>query len=170
MKSDNYDSFLLDYVSGALSPDLAMAADLHCLLDIEAREKASVMSMAKSEIAGKARLSTWQYLPEALELARSNFSTVPWRRGLSGAHFAKRGLNKGQLMRLDPGQRVPEHSHSTIEATVVLDGGFEDGRGRFLRGEIAILEQGERHQPQAVGDTPCICFVATGPKAFWRLS
>ena len=129
MNSDAYHAFMLDHASGALSTDMTLAAELHVLLSETGRTTASIWQSTRDSIdlwASEGRTLRHKCLPEALELAIGDFETVPWKKGLSGVHYAKRGKGKGKLMRLDPGQDAPEHSHSALEATVVLEGQFED--------------------------------------------
>lgn len=169
MKSDAYHAFMLDYSTGALSDDMALAAELHILLSEHGRAAANTwLSVGKS--LGQRVPPTGQRLPDALELATGKFDTIPWKKGLSGAHYAKRGKGNGQLMRLDPGQAVPSHSHSALEATVVLEGEFEDGHGIYTRGDLVLGQPGMSHQPAAHGEQVCICFVAKEPLPFWRFS
>ncbi|MEL7545924.1 MAG: cupin domain-containing protein [Pseudomonadota bacterium] len=171
MKSDTYDSFLLDFVSGALPPDMALAAELHTILSAEAENKVRIWRATKDALSDEAATATDRaHLPEALEMACSSFDTVPWKRGLSGVHYAKRGKDKGQLMRLDPGQSAPQHNHSAIEATVVLKGEFDDGNGLYRRGDLVLGGPGITHRPSAQGQEMCICFVARERTAFWRFS
>lgn len=173
MNSDAYHAFMMDHAGGALSAELALAAELHILLSERARETAEIWRAARAEICHQRGVETPlqdRRIPEALELARREFATVPWRKGLSGVHFAKRGKGKGKLMRLDPGQSAPDHSHSALEATVVLRGAFEDGHGQYARGDLALAHPGLRHRPAAVGADMCICYVAQAPLAFWRFS
>lgn len=173
MKSDTYQAFMLDHASGALSPDMALAAELHALLSSQARETLSVWLATRDALglwANEAREMEHAYLPEALELAQGDFETVPWKRGLSGVHYAKRNKGHGKLMRLDPGQAAPEHGHSALEATVVLEGQFEDGHGIYQRGDLVLGRPGVPHRPAAHGEQMCICYVAQEPTPFWRLS
>lgn len=168
MNSDAYDAFMLDYTAGSLSQDMAVAAELHILLNMRAKRSAEIWRAAASTLVS--RPPARAYLPEALELATTDAATVPWKRGLSGVHYAKRGKDKGQLMRLDPGQSAPEHSHSVLEATVVLSGEFDDGHGVYGRGDLVLGRPGHRHRPAAHGSEMCICYVAKGRLPFWRFS
>jgi anti-sigma factor ChrR (cupin superfamily) len=173
MNSDAYHAFMMDHAGGALSSDMAIAAELHILLSDRGHETADIWNAARSVLGvaeGCPEDCEHAFLPEALELARGDFATVPWKRGLSGVHYAKRGKGRGKLMRLDPGQAAPEHSHSALEATVVLKGEFEDGHGVYARGDLVLGRPGVRHRPAAHGDEMCICFVAQEPLPFWRLS
>ena len=106
---------MMDHAGGALSSDMAIAAELHILLSDKGHETSDIWNAARHALGvgdGFQEEYEHAFLPEALELARGEFSTVPWKRGLSGVHYAKRGNGKGKLMRLDPGQKAPEHSHS----------------------------------------------------------
>lgn len=173
MNSDTYHAFMMDHAGGALSSDMAIAAELHILLSETGHKTSDIWDAARHALGLESRNEIdceHAFLPEALELARSEFSTVPWKRGLSGVHYAKRGGGKGKLMRLDPGQSAPEHSHSALEATVVLKGQFEDGHGVYSRGDLVLGRPGVRHRPAAHGDEMCICYVAQEPLPFWRFS
>ncbi|MEL6665865.1 MAG: cupin domain-containing protein [Pseudomonadota bacterium] len=173
MNSDAYHAFMLDHASGALSTDMALAAELHVLLSETGRATANIWQSTRDSIdlwANEVRASEHEFLPEALELAIGDFETVPWKKGLSGVHYAKRGKGKGKLMRLDPGQAAPEHSHSALEATVVLEGQFEDGHGVYQRGDLVLGRPGVRHRPAAHGTDMCICYVAQEALSFWRFS
>ncbi|MEM9572233.1 MAG: cupin domain-containing protein [Pseudomonadota bacterium] len=173
MNSDAYHAFMLDHATGALQPDMALAAELHILLSDRGHETADIWNATGDVIglwANETRAVEHESLPEALELAIGDFETIPWKKGMSGVHYAKRGKGKGKLMRLDPGQSAPEHSHSVLEATVVLEGKFEDGHGVYKRGDLVLGRPGIRHRPAAFGDTMCICYVAQDALPFWRFS
>jgi len=173
MNSDAYHAFMMDHAGGALSSDMAIAAELHILLSQKGHETADIWNATRMVLGvgdGHAEEYEHAFLPEALELARGEYATVPWKKGLSGVHYAKRGKGRGKLMRLDPGQSAPEHSHSALEATVVLQGQFEDGHGVYARGDLVLGRPGVRHRPAAHGDEMCICYVAQEPLPFWRLS
>ena len=173
MNSDSYHAFMLDHATGALSEDMALAAELHILLSEKGHETADIWHATRDAVglwANEVRTLEHECLPEALELAVGDFETVPWKKGLSGVHYAKRGRGKGKLMRLDPGQAAPEHSHSALEATVVLEGEFEDGHGVYKRGDLVLGRPGIRHRPAAHGNDMCICYVAQEALPFWRFS
>lgn len=174
MYTDTYHAFMLDYAAGNLAPEMALAAHLHEVLSPDGAKNAEIWSKTKSLLTksdnGSDLSDAHNRLPEVLELAHGSFDDLPWRTGLSGVSFAKRGPDRGQLMRLNPGQAAPSHTHSALEATVVLVGEFADGHGTYKRGDIALAHPGKRHQPAAIGDVACICFVAKEPTPFWRFS
>lgn len=170
MNTDAYHAFMLDHASGALDRELTLAAELHLLLSEDGRDVSETWDIVRDHFLPGSHRRGEQQIPEALELARADFATVPWRRGLSGVHYAKRGPGRGQLMRLDPGQTAPEHGHSAREATLVLKGEFSDGAGHYKRGDLVVADKGSRHRPAAYGQEMCICYVARAPRPFWRLS
>ena len=68
---------------------------------------------------------------------------------------------KVRLMRIRAGAKVPAHTHEGSEITLVLAGGFADGRGHFLRGDVAINDREVDHSPVADDDEDCICLAVT---------
>lgn len=89
--------------------------------------------------------------------------TLPWHR--VGRMFEEvrlplRGSGvKATLMRIKPGQIMPRHSHSGLEHTLVLAGGYQDNGEAFRRGDYAELDCNNEHQPVADHDGECLCLV-----------
>jgi putative transcriptional regulator len=79
-----------------------------------------------------------------------------WDHGLPVA-----GAGKLRLLKLAPGRNVPEHGHGGSELTLVLRGSFHDETGRYLRGDVAELDESVAHQPVTDKDGDCICLVAS---------
>ena len=52
-------------------------------------------------------------------------------------------------MRLEPGQAVPAHGHSALEATIVLSGALDVDDEVFSVGDLVLGVPGERHKPAA---------------------
>lgn len=72
-----------------------------------------------------------------------------------------------RLLRIAPGQRMPEHGHSGSELTLVFSGAFEDERGRYEAGDLAEENGDSRHRPVADAKDGCVCVIATeGPLRF----
>jgi len=79
---------------------------------------------------------------------------VMGRRGDDGASV--------RMLRLAPGVRMPAHGHGGLELTLVLEGGFTDDRGTYVRGDVAECdEETVHHQPVVDEDGECICLIAT---------
>jgi len=63
------------------------------------------------------------------------------------------------LLRAPSGTAVPRHGHNGAEYTVILRGAFVDGDIHYAAGDFVERDEGEDHQPQAEGPTPCICLI-----------
>lgn len=100
---------------------------------------------------------------------------VKWRRiapGASDVVLAARGPRKGalRLLKIEPGTRIPKHTHGGEECTLILRGAYDDELGAFAEGDFADLDDSDVHSPLAVGDEPCICLIATNaPLVFKEL-
>ncbi|RUM07033.1 transcriptional regulator [Rhizobium fabae] len=91
---------------------------------------------------------------------------VPWRKRLPG--FKEYSLDMDgcevNLMWIRPGRALPAHTHKGMELILILDGAFNDERGRFGPGDISIADETVDHRPVAEKDRPCIAFaVSDGP-------
>ena len=89
---------------------------------------------------------------------------VPWRNKLPG--FKEHSLGEidgcsASLFWLRPGRAIPDHTHEGSELFLVLDGAFNDKRGRFARGDISIADETVDHRPVAEMDRPCIGFLVS---------
>ncbi len=96
-----------------------------------------------------------------------DFDDVPWRKKLPGFKEYDLGEIDGcqtNLFWLRPGRPIPEHTHEGSELFLVLDGAFNDGIGRYARGDISIADKSVDHRPVAETERPCIGFSVTdGP-------
>lgn len=157
--SVTYDAFMLDHAAGNLSSAMSLAGDLHVLLSDSGAEVCDTWRLVAHELAERPEDHNGN-MDRACELLSGASDTVRWRRGLSGAQYAKAGPKGGKLMRLLPGKSVPTHGHRSLEVTVVLEGQLSDGIRVYNPGEIVFGEPGVQHKPAAKGDVPCVCYVA----------
>lgn len=172
---DTYSAFMLDHVSGSLSPAMHLAADIHRLMSSKGDDANTLWETVRSALIAKDNLGSCpsrhdRQITLALDVIHTDYEQVKWRRGLSGVQYAKGIIKHGQLMRLRPHQSTFSHDHSTLEATVVLEGTLEDGFGRYDEGDILLAEPGLRHKPASYGNHGCTCFVARTTKPFWRFT
>jgi putative transcriptional regulator len=65
------------------------------------------------------------------------------------------------LLRVRAGKAVPQHTHEGHELTVVLEGAFSDGVGRYRRGDLAIADPALDHRPIAEEGVDCLCLAVT---------
>ena len=66
-----------------------------------------------------------------------------------------------RLLHIPAGQAMPDHGHRGMELTLVLQGAFSDGVGRYNRGDVDAETEKTRHTPVAEAGLPCICLTAT---------
>ena len=161
---DTYTAFMLDYAAGNQSPAFALAGDLHVLLSDTGSASNDVWQNVREAIDFSAQLPRpSERLDAACKIISTGYQSLGWRRGWSGADYAKTDLRGGKFMRLSPGKSVPAHGHKKLEVTVVLSGELSDGAGNvFEAGELLFGVPGHRHKPAAHGAQDCVCFVALG--------
>ncbi|MEM8920943.1 MAG: cupin domain-containing protein [Pseudomonadota bacterium] len=174
-ETNTYTSFMMDRAAGALSPAEAAAADLHIALSEEGAGTSAVwdalggalLEEQCADFGQPHRLDIIGEDQEAIETPHGflsgDLTDRKWRRSFWGARISDAGLPNATLLRLDPGTSAPRHGHSRRDVTVVLEGAFADEYGLYERGDIVFGEPGHHHKPRALGDKPCICFVATEP-------
>ena len=95
------------------------------------------------------------YLPA--DLAALNWKKLA--RGVEEAGLVDDGEMRVSLLRVRPGRKMPAHTHSGEEYTLVLDGGYRDAHGHYRRGDIGVADGGVDHAPVADDDRPCLCLL-----------
>lgn len=68
------------------------------------------------------------------------------------------GGSLAQLIYMEKGGSVPEHTHKGNELTLVINGEFSDGERRFTSGDFIILNQSHTHMPVSDADEGCLVF------------
>lgn len=61
------------------------------------------------------------------------------------------------LLRVRPGAGVPAHTHTAVEATLVIQGSLIDRGRRYGPGDVAIADEADDHHPSAGPECDCIC-------------
>lgn len=101
-------------------------------------------------------------LPLSLrKLLGMDVDDIPWRTKLPGFKEYDLGEIDGchvNLFWIRPGRTMPAHTHKGCELSIVLEGAFNDERGRFGPGDISIADASVDHRPTAENDRPCIGF------------
>lgn len=62
-----------------------------------------------------------------------------------------------RMLAIEPGKRMPRHTHEGQELTLVLQGSFADATGAYAKGDVATADASIDHQPQAGGQELCLC-------------
>lgn len=181
MASDNqYAAFLADFAAGKLSPGELLAVRLHFALSDRGAHNRSVLEATGGmllergdpvDVHGAPRAPEREIASEAPARAgetdwvdyysRHDVMDRRWRTSVFGVKTLPTHLMTASLLRLDPGERAPRHSHASPDVTVVLHGAFADDEGEYHRGDLAFADAGDRHAPATVGDETCVCLIAT---------
>lgn len=75
--------------------------------------------------------------------------------------------SKVEMLRIKPGGKVPSHTHTGDEYTILLEGSFSDESGVYNEGDFVLRDGRHKHKPMVTEDSECICLVVTdAPIAF----
>lgn len=99
-----------------------------------------------------------------LDFAGHDAADIPWKRKLPGFKEYSLGKIDGcdvSFFWLKPGRVIPAHTHEGYELSLVLDGAFNDTRGRFAKGDISVADESIDHRPVAEAECPCIGFAVS---------
>lgn len=103
----------------------------------------------------------------------SELSAIQWKRLGLGVWHKPLALSDGakgdlRLIKVAPGQAMPEHGHGGSELSLILAGSYTDHVGRFGVGDLADLDEDIEHQPLADPQTGCICLIASTERARFK--
>ena len=177
------DTLLIEYANGSLDEAKALLVATHLALCPPCREavaagEAAAAAMAFDDVAAdvgpmpdvsamavEARAAVFRpagFVPEPLRsyLGRS-VPELGWVQVLTGMKEyplpAFAGRSTVRLLAIDPGRRMPRHTHEGLELTLVLQGSFSDASGAYVRGDVATADATVDHQPHAGGGEVCLC-------------
>jgi putative transcriptional regulator len=60
------------------------------------------------------------------------------------------------LLHIEPGGGVPEHTHKGFELTLLLEGSFSDEHGDYVKGDFIMLDGSHQHHP--FSKEGCLCY------------
>ena len=155
---ENFDilgATLFDQQSGAAVDDHAFAQlwqKIESQPTAQQPEKALHVATA-APASGKIPAPLKPYLPQGYQGLR--WRRIGWQ--LSEAVIGSDGGSKIALHRIFAGGKVPSHTHSGNEFTVVLQGGFSDHMGIYNPGDFIHLDANQEHRPIAAQNEDCIC-------------
>ena len=88
------------------------------------------------------------------QIRKGNLEELQWKRVTRSLRIADLGDVDGaaefSLYHIAEGGRIPQHNHSGIEMTLVLQGGFSDEGGSYHTGDFITREAGDIHAPTAL--------------------
>lgn len=100
-----------------------------------------------------------------LPKAARSYAVGPWRWMGPGIHWrpidvpADRGA-RVFLLKAAPGTKMPHHTHTGTELTLVLSGAFTHEGGHYGPGDFDEADDTVEHQPIVAAGEDCICLVA----------
>ncbi len=99
-----------------------------------------------------------------LHTVLTSYREGPWRWVGPGVYVhvlaAPPGETRLFLLKSEPCTRLPDHSHTGSELTLVLEGAFSHAGGRFAAGDLEEADGSVAHQPVVDDGQTCICLVA----------
>jgi putative transcriptional regulator len=103
----------------------------------------------------------------------TSIGDIRWRRlGMGVWHLplalSRAGEGDLRLLRVGPGQAMPDHGHGGAELTLILHGSYRDAFGVYNRGDVADLDSEVEHRPIADPAMGCICIIASEQRARFK--
>ena len=148
-----------DAVGGAL----VEGGDEAALSDV-ALDATLAMIAAQKPVVDKAAPKIGVFPIPLADYVGGDLDAVKWRSLGMGVRQAILPTAKGasvRLLHIPAGQAMPDHGHRGMELTLVLQGAFSDGFGRYTRGDVDVETAATQHTPVAEAGLPCICLSAT---------
>jgi putative transcriptional regulator len=148
----------LERLGGAVMADLSPVA-------LERSEPVQAAAMPADTRELSLRTGNGEVPGPIAPLVGGGLDAVAWRwlgRGVWDHPLPLTGAGKLRLLKVAPGHGIPEHGHGGAELTLVLRGSFNDETGRYVRGDVADLDETVEHRPVVPpGASDCICLIAS---------
>lgn len=178
------EALLIEYANGSLGEAKALLVATHLALCPACRTVVKVGEAAGAALAFESTAVDVASAPDitaieveqakpamaygALEVPQplrgylgASVSALGWRPVLRGMKEyplpAFAGHTVVRLLAIEPGKRMPRHTHEGQELTLVLQGSFTDATGAYAKGDVATADASIDHQPQAGGAELCLC-------------
>lgn len=99
-------------------------------------------------------------LPDILAgYLRGQQRALRWQNPFPGFRMMELAMecrqSKASIIQAEPAYKTPEHTHHGLEITLVLDGGYEDEKGHYNRGDIILRNDQFRRGPMACAKHGC---------------
>ena len=147
-------------------------------VEVSASSKSAVMDKIQTATLHRLplpRSASESEVPRVLQtlIGTADLDQLKWRKSGPGVSMFKLPQQNGDagffgLLRIAPGQKVPDHGHGGTELTLILRGAYHDEIGHFARGDVADLDESISHTPKAAEDGECICVVANDAPTRFR--
>lgn len=103
-------------------------------------------------------------LPDALrDQLDGDLDSIQWNKGSMGVReyvlpITQKGL-KASLLWIEPGRKIPAHTHKGREYTLILGGAYTDEAGSVTVGDFVCNDGAVEHSPLADSKYGCLCYV-----------
>ncbi len=183
------DEMLADYACGATSPGVSLLIAAHLTEAPESRRRVSefeeiggvlLTEQDEADMSASALDKTLAMLDAPLaedtapakiggplprpilDMMGHGFEEIPWKfrlPGVSSHELDAFGDEKVTLLRAKPGAKVPQHTHEGTELTLVMQGVLVDDGVSYGKGDVALNDEDDDHQPYIGGDEVCYCLI-----------
>lgn len=154
----------LEALGGALFDELD-AVPLGAEAVALALARLEVPENLKATPAAEASLPAERLIPRPLRgYLGDGLDALPWKgrgRVAEAALLASYPGLRTRLLRIKAGTALPRHTHEGREYTLLLAGGYSDGSGHYLRGDMAVADASVDHRPLADDGDDCLCLMVT---------
>ena len=189
-------STLMSYSAGSLPEALSAVVAAHldvcldCTLEVETMDRIGASLFEKIEpvpvrafcSGGCGQLSSDNLGDSTIDQSNGKVLTRLLGRELSEVHWKQLGfriwhypikLSPGshgdlRLIKVAPGQVLPEHGHGGSELTLTLEGAYSDEYGNYRIGDVSDLGDDVDHRPISDPIEGCICLIASDQKARFK--
>ena len=177
------EELLIEYASGSLGEAKALLVATHLALCPACRHGVAVGEAAGAALAFDGSVAEVGPIPDVASTPDAKpvrpaeivaqvplplrgyldkpVSDLRWSPVMTGMREYRLPAFKGRvdvrLLAIEPGRRMPRHTHEGLELTLVLQGSFADASGNYARGDVAIADASVEHQPQAGMQEVCLC-------------
>ncbi len=155
--------------------ELATLDELGAILLADLPGQATVMPLPRQPAVEPAPCSAIVRKPSAAagtipapltRLVGKDLDAIAWKRlGLGVWHLplplSANATGDLRLIKVAPGQIMPDHGHGGAELALILAGSYTDSIGHFGHGDLADLDDAVEHQPIADREAGCICLIAS---------
>ncbi len=192
------DSTLMSYAAGSLSEPLCAVVAAHlelckaCVHEVHAMERigaalfedlqGSPINSGTQEACCKAigQPESNAKIPDEPQdhsvltrILGSKLADIHWKRLGFGIwhHPIKLSPNCNgdlRLIKVAPGQVMPEHGHGGSELTLILSGSYSDEFGKYNAGDLSDLGDDVEHRPVSDSLEGCVCLIASERKARFK--
>lgn len=138
----------------------------------EIEQRSQMPSPVEHTAAPRTATPSGYHVPKSLrQFIQSGYDQVEWSRVSPAIKIATlcRDHDGSQvaISCVKPGGKMPHHSHTGDEITVVLEGSFSDEDGIYRKGDFILRDSRDKHKPIVTKDAECICLmVLDGPIQF----